>query len=204
MRTSCRVLIHHRPISWAVAALLTLVASVGWAAGPSTDRDHPTPLTSNGIKGTSTEKAGEYYYSFIAGPGEVALTLDAMHGSMPGYLCSSSSLPGLFPCTTAEAELFDMNAERLLSVKVQSQAGKSERKVGRVKIRNRQPLVMRVRLDANAEWYLARVEGAVQFGQAGQAGETPSSHHGKLHIEMDDGSVQDVDLSHVRRLTIEP
>jgi hypothetical protein len=179
----------HHLISWAVAALFTVMGSIGSAAAPSTDRDRPTPLMSNEIRGTSGGKAGEYYYTFIAGPGEVALTLDTMSNTA---------------WTSPRAELFDMNANGLLYVGADSCCGRSERKVGRVQIPTRQPLVMRVRLDSNAERYLVRVEGAVELVQVGPATEKPSSSQGKLRIEMNDGSVQDIDLSHVRRLTIEP
>jgi hypothetical protein len=41
-------------------------------------------------------------------------------------------------------------------------------------------------------------------GHTRPATEKPSSSQGKLRIEMGDGSVQEVDLSHVRGLTIEP
>ena len=186
------VRMQHHLISWAVAVLFTVMGSIGSAAAPSTDRDRPTPLTSNEIRGTSGEKAGEYYYTLIAGPGEVALTLDAMNSK------------DWFSRTSPKTELFDMNANILLSVDVSSWGGKTERKVGRVKIPTRQPLVMRVLLDSNTERYLVRVEGAVELAQVGPAPEKRSSSQGKLRIEMDDGSVQDIDLSHVRRLTIEP
>jgi hypothetical protein len=145
----------------------------------------------NASRRNITEKSD--YYTFIAGPGEVALTLDAMHGS-----------ENRSTRARAWAELFDMNAKELLSIDVYSSRGKSARKVGRVKIPNRQPLVLRVRLEPTTERYLVRVEGAVELTQAGPAREKPSSSHGKLQIEMNDGSVQEVDLSHVRRLTVEP
>ena len=143
MHTPGRALMHHRLISLAVATLLTLITSLASAAVPSTDRDHPTPLTSNEIRGTSGGKAGDYYYTFIAGPGEVALTVDATAGS--------DARDWTQPWTTIQAELFDMNANQLLSQEVTSWPSRSERKVGRVKIPNRQPLVLRVRLDGNTK-----------------------------------------------------
>jgi hypothetical protein len=185
------VRMHHHLISWAVAVLFTVMGSISSGAAPSTDRDRPTPLTSNEIRGTSGGKAGEYYYTFIAGPGQVALTLDAMYD--PKHLR-----------TNPRAELFDMNANSLLQVWVVSHDGQSDRKVGRAQIPTRQPLIMRVTLDQATERFLVRVEGAVELVQTGPATEKPSSSQGKLRIEMDDGSVQDIDLSHVRRLTIEP
>ena len=191
MHTPGKALMHHHPRSLAFATLLTLMASLGFAAAPSTDRDRPTPLTSNEIRGTSGGKGGEYFYTFIAGPGEVALTVDATVGS--------EHLE-----TAARAELFDMNANLLLSEGVNSARGISAREVGRVKIPNRQPLVMRIILGTNTQRYLVRVEGAVELIQAELAREKPSPSRGKLRIEMNDGFVQEVDLSHVRRLTVEP
>jgi hypothetical protein len=43
----------------------------------STDRDHPTKLRSNEIRGTGVaRKTVRYYLSFVGGPGEVKLTFD--------------------------------------------------------------------------------------------------------------------------------
>src|SRR6476659_7073644 len=45
----------------------------------STDRDRPTPLTSNEVSGTFSDPDQgdkEYFYSFTAGPGELTITFD--------------------------------------------------------------------------------------------------------------------------------
>ena len=43
----------------------------------STDRDHPTKLRSNEIRGTGVDrKKVSYFFTFLAGPGDVRLTLD--------------------------------------------------------------------------------------------------------------------------------
>jgi hypothetical protein len=61
------------------ASLLVLIATTGSSAfAQSTDRDHPTPFTSDEIRGDlqGEDAEIEYFYSFTAGPGEVTITLD--------------------------------------------------------------------------------------------------------------------------------
>jgi hypothetical protein len=50
---------------------ILVLATAVVAAAQSHDRDHPTPLTSDLIKGTGTGKKVEYFYSFTGGPGQV-------------------------------------------------------------------------------------------------------------------------------------
>ena len=65
-------------INWAGLMVIVafLLGTVGVTVAQSTDRDHPTPLTSDEIKGAGTGKKVEYYYSFTGGPGQVLLTID--------------------------------------------------------------------------------------------------------------------------------
>ncbi|HVF87563.1 MAG TPA: hypothetical protein VM866_08225, partial [Pyrinomonadaceae bacterium] len=66
------------PTLMTAALLLTTIA--GTAAAQSTDRDRPTRLASNEIKGSAVDDTVEYYYTFAAGPGEITVTLDAKAG----------------------------------------------------------------------------------------------------------------------------
>jgi len=57
-------------------SLLFLLAVTGSVVAQSTDRDHPTRLTSDEIKGELNGREIEYFLSFTAGPGEVTLTVE--------------------------------------------------------------------------------------------------------------------------------
>jgi len=65
------------PTLMTAALLLTTLAGI--AAAQSTDRDRPTRLASNEIKGGNVDDTVEYYYTFAAGPGEITVTLDAKY-----------------------------------------------------------------------------------------------------------------------------
>ena len=57
-------------------SLSLLIVAASSAAAQSTDRDHPTPLRSNEISGDLNNHNEEHFYSFVAGPGELTITLD--------------------------------------------------------------------------------------------------------------------------------
>src|SRR6476620_6715568 len=100
----------------ATRCLLALAVLGASAAAQSTDRDNPTPLASNEIRGNAIGKKVEYYYTFLAGPGEVILTVDS------GAKGSFSQL---------EAQLFDLDAEKLAQVQNLPYPGETSRKVTR-------------------------------------------------------------------------
>src|SRR6185295_5831313 len=80
---------------------LALTATNKSARAQSIDRDNPTALAANEIRGNGIGKKVEYYYTFLAGPGEVVLTVDS------GARGSFSQL---------DAQLFDLDAEELAQV----------------------------------------------------------------------------------------
>ncbi|HMF54796.1 MAG TPA: hypothetical protein VK619_00430 [Pyrinomonadaceae bacterium] len=55
---------------------LLLVAVASSIAAQSTDRDHPALITSNEIRGDLNHNDEENFYSFVAGPGELTITVD--------------------------------------------------------------------------------------------------------------------------------
>ena len=59
------------------ASLLVLITATGSAFAQSTDRDHPTAFTSDEVQGELNGEEIEYFYSFIAGPGEATITCPA-------------------------------------------------------------------------------------------------------------------------------
>jgi len=131
--------------------LLGLVATTSNARAQSTDRDNPTPLASNEIRGNAIGRKVEYYYTFLAGPGDVVITVDS------GAKGSFSQL---------EAQLFDVNAERLAQVQNLPYPGETSRKVARVSLGTQQPVLLRIFLDREAAQYLVRLGGAVQIAGA--------------------------------------
>jgi len=59
-----------------VGLLFILAAMSSLAAAQSSDRDHPTRLTSNQLAGNVEATGNEYFYSFVAQPGQLVLTAD--------------------------------------------------------------------------------------------------------------------------------
>ena len=130
-------------------AILCLIALAASASAQSTDRDNPTPLATNEIRGHAIGKEVEYYYTFLAGPGEVILIVDS------GAKGSFSQL---------DAQLFDFDAEKLAQVQNLPYPGETSRKVTRVTFGAQQPVLLRIFLDYEAAQFLVRVSGAVQVG----------------------------------------
>ena len=61
----------------ALSFLFLTITSVGSANAQSKDRDNPTRLTSNVISGLTgpSYREDKYYFTFVAGPGELTITL---------------------------------------------------------------------------------------------------------------------------------
>jgi len=154
----------HRPVVYgrAILCLIALTVLAASAAAQSTDRDNPTPLATNEIRGHAVGKKVEYYYTFLAGPGEVILMVDS------GAKGSFSQL---------DAQLFDFDAEKLAQVQNLPYPGETSRKVTRVTFGAQQPVLLRIFLDYEAAQYLVRVSGAVQVGggDASFSGSSPGA-----------------------------
>jgi hypothetical protein len=59
-----------------VGVVLSLAVSTGLAAAQSKDKNNPTKLTSPEIAGSTDSKSKEsYYYTFMAGPGELIINI---------------------------------------------------------------------------------------------------------------------------------
>jgi hypothetical protein len=145
------------------SALVILVALAVMAAHPvsaalSTDRDAPTPLASSSIAGRLGESpAVSYYVGFVAGPGEVQLTLDTK-GPVTGR--------------TVRVTVFDRDAQDLGNVWVVA-TERGERRVLRVDVGAKQPLVAQITIDAGGPRadvvYRIRVAGPVELARPGIA-----------------------------------
>jgi hypothetical protein len=144
-----------------ILGLLVMVAlaGTGWAQSASTDRDNPTALTANEVRGAGINKNVQYYYTFLAGPGEVVLTTDAAAKSGSTFF---------------EVEVFNLDAESLEVIRY-GPTMTPERKVKRFQIAQQQPVLLRVNLDTSAGNYMVRVGGVVQLDSAATLSPTPSA-----------------------------
>lgn len=141
------------PLPGAIAFLLLFSASL--APAQSTDRDNPTPLDSTELRGDLDGTGTEYFYSFVAGPGELTLTFD---------IKASGTNAG------ANFDLFDKNSRPILAnILVQAIDRGSERVVEKVQLGTRQTVLLRIKgIDYGSEsgrgTYMVRLGGAVAQG----------------------------------------
>jgi len=138
-----------------ITALLIVFTVIGTAAAQSSDRDNPTPLASNMIKGNGTGKKVEYYYSFNAGPGEIVVTVDlkAKSGS-----------------TGADVEIFDGDGDKVFYL-YPNAASTNERLVKKVAVTSKQQLILRLAFDTAAGEYAIKLAGPVELTAAAPTAE---------------------------------
>ena len=118
------------------------------AEAQSNGRVDPTPLTSNTITGTGTGKKIENFYSFTAGPGEVALTIDlkAKSGS-----------------TGADVEVFDADGSKIFYY-YPNATSTNERTIKKFTVERKQMVGLRLAFDRDAGQYAIKISGAVDLG----------------------------------------
>jgi hypothetical protein len=120
------------------------------AAAQSKDRDHPTPVKSHEINGELDASGDELFYSFVAGPGELTLTVDVKSSTGQALL---------------NFELLDKNAASAILCCEFAQAdgdGQSARNVKSVRLAKRQLVVLHVTIGtAGRGSYRVRLSGAV-------------------------------------------
>jgi hypothetical protein len=89
-------------------SLLLLMAATGSVAAQSTDRDHPTPLKSTEIAGDADGSGTEYFYSFVAGPGKLTITVDVKSSdgtvAIPYELLDKDANKAIICCAFAQAD----------------------------------------------------------------------------------------------------
>jgi hypothetical protein len=159
MKTWCSQNTHKRGfLGIMLLGLLALLMIAENAHAQSTDRDNPTPLTANEFKGHAIGKKVEYYFTFLAGPGDLVITIDGgAKGSFSEY----------------RAELFNLDAEKLGQVQILPYPGETARRVTRVTFGAQQPVLLRLVLDYDAAQFMVRVGGAVQLDSAATLSATP-------------------------------
>ena len=160
LHTYSSTAIHLRRVRGLIALgflLVVVVTNLTFAQSPSADRDNPTPLTANEVRGAGINKYVQYYYTFLAGPGEVVLTTDAAAKSGSTFF---------------EVEVFNMDAVNIEVIRY-GPTMTPERKVKRFQIPQQQPVLLRINLDPSAGNYMVRVGGAVQLDSAATLSPTP-------------------------------
>ena len=189
-----------------VISLLLLIVATSAAVAQSGDRDHPTPLNSDELRGVLHGNGGEFFYSFTAGPGELTLTVEVK--SREGTL----AMP---------FELLDTNAADVLLCCEFAQAdgdGLTGRTVKSVTIKGRRTVILHLTENKyGAGTFFVRLSGAVAFA-AGESRSTQGSRigysgpgnrmgmpaNGTLRIRMRDGSTKEIDLSLVQEVSVQP
>ncbi len=183
-----------RSIWKSLFSLAFIMALAAVATGQSTDRDNPTKLTSQEISGyVDGDNSGKlYYYSFVAGPGEVVITLDV---KAVGYHTSTGF------------DIFDQNAQMITNERVSAIKGGEERRVNRFVLSRKSSLIIRLtpggtygKHESGA--FRLRLSGAVDVSGASQPTCLPKQ--GTLRIKMKDGSVKEIDLKQADEITIQP
>ncbi len=121
-------------------------------AGPlSTDRDAPTPLRSNEIRGSMDceGKRGQQYARFRGGPGEIKATLEAAPGNKAAI---------------ARLTLLGEDFDKIARLSFVAPRNGSERKVVRVQFGRQRTVIAELDLDCvSGGTFLLRVEGSVQL-----------------------------------------
>jgi hypothetical protein len=186
-----------------VLSLLLAIAAASVAVAQSGNRDHPTPIDSNELKGVLNSDGGEFFYSFTAGPGDLTITVEVTSSggtlAMPFELLGANAADSILCCEFAQA----------------GTTGETGRVVKTVKIRSRRTVILHLTENQyGAGTFLVRFSGAVTFAgrsepvQGGRIGyRGPDSRmgmptNGTLLITMRDGSTKEIDLSLVRELSV--
>jgi hypothetical protein len=176
------------------------VLAAGVALGQSTDMTSPTRMVSNEIKGVGEQAERQYYYSFVGGPGEIVVVLDARSSAEAHF-------------QLVNVDLLDTSFKKLLNV-----SGNTGQQIERVTVPRSQKLILQVTVPAALPSYRVRVTGAAQFGDApsapaGRAAPATTAapaesrlgcipRAGILRVEMEDGSAQEINLARAKRVFV--
>jgi hypothetical protein len=194
-----------------VGALLITIASVDSATAQSTDRKNPTRLTSNEVSGLIGGNLGDsYYYTFIAGPGRIRLTLTIEGGK------------GMLTYNAIEIEVFNEKVRKIASASVTSISGRSAQRTLPVNFSRRERVLLRINVPEGNQVsakYRLRLSGAIELAQGtgeangnvagvGERSRNESGNcvpkQGTLVIKMKDGSRRIIDLGETESVTIVP
>ncbi len=145
------------------AFVILFFSAICFAQEPSTDRNNPTPFTSNTVQSEYEGAETSHHYRFIANKGEVKITATAETEKYS---------------TLMDVELLDQSGSRIDIFGVVAKEN-SQTEVKTLTFRRRQPVILRVYLRGDKDIkhlkYEVRVDGAVEFEAAGMPGPSPSA-----------------------------
>ena len=162
-----------------ICALLCATAAV---AAQSTDPNNPTPLTSGEIAGSEIEERASYYFTFEGGPGEITAALaakmkkGAKGGSVGVELLDASEKSLASALVGGGLEGGKEKLEQALFVELAkltsaaaSLGSDTKEKTARVKVKQKQPLILKLTVDQGVESFTLKINGAVEFAPADAA-----------------------------------
>ncbi|AFY30747.1 hypothetical protein [Calothrix sp. PCC 7507] len=142
-------------LSCIATGVILLTSQITPANAQSTDRDAPTNLTTNVISATGLHKEPKtYFYTFIAGPGELKLTLDIDAGSTNGNGVVST------------VSIQDKDGNEFSQFNAYATPGMPDRQVKKINFAQATPVVLILTLPQGATAnYLSKIkiEGAYQL-----------------------------------------
>ncbi len=183
---------------------LMFAAFINSSSAQSEDTDNPTQLSSRELKGSLGGADKELYYSFAAGPGKVTVTVDikAREGVASMTLNFSAA-----------------QSAAILVMPLASHRG-NKREVDSFNLDKKQTVVMKL---ASTGSYVVRLDGAVDFGTGdsttpkNSTDDAPSSKNstgdfpkdclpksGTLSFVMSDGTVKEINLNGVQKVSHKP
>lgn len=194
--------------AFALTMFLMFAAFTGSSSAQSGDADNPTPLASKELKGSLGGADKEQYYSFVAGPGKVTVTVDIKAGGGVASMTLSFSA----------AESAD-----ILVMPLASHRG-NKREVDSFNLEKKQTVGMKIASTGSYNGsYQIRLDGAVDFGSAGSPSSknsiddtsSPKSSTGDVSVDclpksgtltfvMSDGTVKEINLKNLQKVSQKP
>lgn len=191
---------------------IIMAVTVGTSFAQSSGRDNPTPLNSGEISGNMNDHKRETFYSFTAGPGAVTITVDVSanrdeQGLLNFDVLARNGRTSLACCYYA-----------------QGNGGGTGRRVATFKLAKRQVVILHTTNGPiGGGTFRIRLNGATSFSGAvtGGGGNNDNNDNdqgrgnrdvdqiivpasGILHIQMKNGTTQDINLNLVRNISVRP
>jgi hypothetical protein len=132
------------PISVLLSGFLVIFANISPSFAQSTDRDNPTPLTTNILSAKAGEVEKIYYYQLNSRSGKIKITLDVEVNSSSGS-------------TTIKVQ--NPNGETLDDMTAIATGGNPERKVKTIELPTGTPTILEISTFGSYPRYRIKVEG---------------------------------------------
>jgi hypothetical protein len=205
-----------RCVALSLAALLALTSLASLAAAQSTDPFNPTPMTADTVKGRwPADKLISHYYSIVAGPGVVKVMFNCVDDS--GSQIVGQEVTDADNHLLKRRESIGSDSEPPTYV-TEVASGAGVRLVSTYELKRRQKLIVRfytaITTPETGGSYTIKVsgEGISANEPSTLTNSYPANREqtislpksGKLRLVMDDGTVQEINLSRVREATVNP